>query len=781
MPLIDIDHEHGTVRAGPVFFDGRGTRWKRVCALVIGVTFVLVAVSLYFVPRLGMPLWQVQKNRALSFPQNIAYNTQPTWPVIGEGDLVRVVRVEWQGDRAFATDPFSSTVFHQLGANDREAVRARPYAIEKYAPMPAKTLAITFDDGPDARWTPEILNVLAAEKVQATFFDIAASMAKYPGLVQREVNEGHLVGNHTVTHIDFDKNNSIVGQQEWILGDHISRAISSRANRFVRPPYIGCSASIEPGSLEESRRGILVAQQLGYYATCFDYETDDWSWAPGHHGPLPDLSNGQGHVVLMHDAGGDRTLSVSYLRDLIRSAKAQGYTFTTVAALAPQGFEAPKRITPSVTDRIAFWSAETVLVAPGRLVGALFALNVVTIALLTVFTLLLAFVSTVRARRRKWSLDYRPFVSVVIAAYNEEKVMARTLEAITMSTYTNYEVVVVNDGSTDGSLGLLLELADRWKREGRELLVLNQSNAGKWAALNNGFKHARSDVIVTLDADTIFLPGTIGYLVRHFENPDIGAVAGVVKVGNVRNLLTAWQSLDYISGIATDRTAQQLIGGIMIVPGACAAWRKYAVIQAGGYSDATLAEDQDLTLAIHKLGFKVVQENQAVGLTEAPRKTRDLIKQRFRWTFGSLQAMWKNRGMFLRPRYGGLSLFVMPYTATAILIPLMFMPVTYFILAQALGSGHYGLVFGYAALFLTVHVTTTAAAILILRERWWHILIVPFYRLINEPLRVYLLYATLLTAVRGRAVGWNKLERRGDVTAGHLSSPGLHRPLEERA
>jgi|SRR5664280_33210 len=772
MSLINVEHEYDRASARPIFFDGRAKRWKRICAVCIGLTLLIAGALLYIVPRTVMPLWRVQENTAIDFAKNAAYGSQPNWPVIGEGELLRAVQIKVQGGQAFAVDPFSNTVFHQLSVNDWEAVRGRQYAIERYGRMPAKTLAITFDDGPDSRWTPQVLNILAAEHVQATFFDIGTNMTKNTALVQRTIREGHLVGNHTLTHIDFDKKGSIRGQLEWILNDRILRAATMQSTRFARLPYGG---STDAANLADNRRGILVAQQLGYYATCFDVDTDDWRWKPGHPGPLPDLSDGQGHVVLMHDSGGDRTMSVAYLRELIQAAKAQGYTFSTVAALAPHGFEAPKHVVPSVGDHTAYWTAKLVLVAPVLLVRALFDVNVATISLITIVTLLLAVVGTVRTRRRQWSSDYRPFVSVVIAAFNEEKVIARTLEAITRSTHANYEVIVVNDGSTDGTLALLLEIADRWQEEGRELWVLNQTNAGKWAALNNGIHHARSDVIVTLDADTIFVPSTIGYLVRHFEDPDIGAVAGVVKVGNVRNLLTAWQSLDYLSGIATDRTAQQLVGGIMIVPGACAAWRKYAVIRAGGYSGATLAEDQDLTLGIHRIGFKVVQENLAVGLTEAPGNPRDLIRQRFRWTFGSLQAMWKNRRMFLRPRYGGLGLFVMPYTATSILIPLTFMPVTYVILSETLLSRHYGLVFGYAALFLAVHFITTAVAILMLRERWWHLLVVPFYRLINEPLRAYLLYATLLTALRGRTVGWNKLERRGDVK--HLV---LSRPVQEQ-
>ena len=154
---------------------------------------------------------------------------------------------------------------------------------------------------------------------------------------------------------------------------------------------------------------------------------------------------------------------------------------------------------------------------------------------------------------------------------------------------------------------------------------------------------------MTLDADTLVTPETIGLLVRHIAADTtgrLGAVAGVVRVGNrKRNLLTRWQALEYLTQIGVERAAQDGMGAISIVPGACAAWRKEAIQQVGGYTDVTLAEDCDLSLSLHRAGWNVTQEDEAIAYTEAPETVDALLDQRVRWTFGSLQAIWKHRDL----------------------------------------------------------------------------------------------------------------------------------------
>jgi len=252
-------------------------------------------------------------------------------------------------------------------------------------------------------------------------------------------------------------------------------------------------------------------------------------------------------------------------------------------------------------------------------------------------------------------------------------------------------------------------------------------------------------------------------LARHFVDPRVGVVAGQVKVGNRRNLLTAWQSLEYISGIGVTRMAEGLVGAITVAPGACSAWRKRAIEEAGGYSLAVLADDCDLTLRMHRLGYKVILDNEAVARTEAPMTVRALARQRLRWTFGIMQAFRRHRGMVLRPRYGVLGMVVLPYALLSIIVPLVFMPLTYLAAALMLASGRWQPVALFAAFIFGTQLVTSIVAVRMVRERLWHLLLVPVYRLIYEPLRVYVLYRALLMVAKGRAVGWFRVPRTNTV------------------
>jgi biofilm PGA synthesis N-glycosyltransferase PgaC len=247
---------------------------------------------------------------------------------------------------------------------------------------------------------------------------------------------------------------------------------------------------------------------------------------------------------------------------------------------------------------------------------------------------------------------------------------------------------------------------------------------------------------------------------EQFYSPRVGAVAGVIKVGNYsRNIVTRWQALEYITQIGVDRAAGALLNAVMVIPGACAAWRRSAVLEAGGYSDATLAEDCDLTLMLHQYGWRVEQADGAVAYTEAPETLDALLKQRVRWMHGTLQATWRHRNMLLRPRFGWLGMLVMPMTALTILLPLLFTPFITVVVIQMFVERGPIAVLGYFTLFSLIYGALAAVAVRLLRERPVHLLMVPLYRLIYEPLRAYLLYASFGTAVRGVELGWQKLAR----------------------
>lgn len=744
----------GARPAAPIFFDMTGRRWRRIRGWAGLAVVAVAALAAGFATVAARPLWAAPLHQAAGYPAHLVGQGEPgSVPVIGgEGSdaLIRVDLVQREAGRVYLADPFSGKVIRAATADEADRIGTSPYALEWYGHPAPRQLVLTFDDGPDPVNTPQILDLLSRERVPATFFVTGQNAVRYPALVNREIAEGHVVGNHTLTHSGLG-HGSILDRADVVWDDRIIRATAGYGTRLFRLPY---------GDPDDNVTAVLRAQQLGYLVVDYDVDTGDWQYAPGDEIPLPAL-DGRGHVVLMHDGGGDRAATIGLLSELIARAKAAGYTFATAAPLVPAGYQ-PGPAAPAAADHFARYAAWTALALPAVAIGWLFWAGAGSLAVMSLLYVTLAMVSWLRQRRTQC---VRPppgeiWVTVALPCYNEEKVVAKTLTALARSSYQRFEVIAVDDGSTDGTWGVLTAFASVWPR----LRVFRQlPNRGKAAALNLAIAQARGWIVVTLDGDTIFEPQTIGRLARHFTDPRVGVVAGQVKVGNRRNLLTAWQSLEYMSGICVTRMAEGLVGAIAIAPGACAAWRKRAIVEAGGYSAQTLAEDCDLTLSIQRLGYQVRQDIEAVAWTEAPMTLLALARQRLRWTFGNLQAFRKHRGMMLRPRYGVLGMVVLPYALLSVIVPLAFMPLTYIAAGLSIASGRWQSVALFAVFVAGVHLVISIVAVKMVGERLWHLLVVPVYRLIYEPLRGYVLYRSLLMAAKGRAVGWYRPARTGTV------------------
>ena len=329
----------------------------------------------------------------------------------------------------------------------------------------------------------------------------------------------------------------------------------------------------------------------------------------------------------------------------------------------------------------------------------------------------------------------------------------------------------MDDGSRDGTADVVREMSGRDPR----VVLIRQPNCGKAKALNVGFRAARGDYVVTLDADTVLAPQTIPNLIRHFAVDRAGTlagVAGVVRVGNrEQNLLTRWQALEYVTQIGVERAAQDAMGAISIVPGACAAWRKVAISEVGGYSDTTLAEDCDLCLSLHRAGWRVTQDDEAFAFTEAPADVDSLLAQRTRWTYGTLQSIFKHRDMLFRRRYGLLGCFVLPNYVLTIVLPVLFLPLITTMSVLAVRAQGFQVLGLYFVIFLAAHLIVAAVGIALMREKPHHLLMVPIYRIVYEPLRAYLLYTSTYLALRGVRMGWKKLARSGAIDT-ELSSLG---------
>ena len=741
-----------------MFFDPSGKRWYRILATLVVLLALAAGAVSWIVPQALAQPWERPLHQESGYPRElIATGDQENIPLLGDASnpFSRIGLVEETEAGTVLRSPFSEDVFRVLTDEERELVGDSPYVMERFGELPEKQLMLTFDDGPDATYTGEILDVLSAEGVPATFFSVGTNVVGQPELFRRIVREGHMVGNHTMTHTtawDDDLRN----REELIGTDRAMRSVGSYATHLFRLPT---------GDPDNKALPILEAQQLGYLHVDFDYDTHDWEAAPGETVDLPAL-DGEGHIVLMHDGGGDRTATVAALKELITEAKAQGYTFSTLAPIVPEGYLPAADTEPVLADDATALAVAGLTVAPDVVMTWLFWFGIGSLTLMSALYVVLALIGHRRQTRRAWPElpeDRLPLVSVILPVFNEEPVIARTLAALRASDYPNLEVIAVDDGSTDRTLAIMREHAASWPA----LTVITQPNGGKSIASNHGIMAARGEIVVTLDGDTLFEPQTVRMFARHFYAQDakrpVGAVAGHVKVGNRTGLLTMWQSLEYISGICVTRMGEGVAGAISIVPGACAAWRKEALQAAGGYSHDTLAEDADLTMTLQKLGWAVVQENRAVAWTEAPMTVRGLAKQRLRWTYGNLQALWKHAGMLFRPRYGFLGMVALPYTLLATLVPLVFLPLTVLMAGINLAAGNWQPIAAFAAFVLAIHAVICVLAIRMVGESWTHLLVVPVYRIIYEPLRAYLLYASLLQALRGRMIGWYKPERTNSV------------------
>ena len=243
---------------------------------------------------------------------------------------------------------------------------------------------------------------------------------------------------------------------------------------------------------------------------------------------------------------------------------------------------------------------------------------------------------------------YKPKVAVLIPAYNEEKVIERTVQGALDSDYSNLRVIVIDDGSRDRTLEVVRRAFLREEAAGK-VIILTKPNGGKAEALNYGLDHiGDAEIFVGIDADTIIAPDAITRMVPHFLNPKVGAIAGNAKVGNRVNLWTRWQALEYITSQNFERRALNTLGAVSVVPGAIGAWRVSAVRAAGRFHVDTVAEDADLTMALLRSGYRVEYEDQALAFTEAPTNANALMRQRFRWSFGILQSIWKHSAVFAR-------------------------------------------------------------------------------------------------------------------------------------
>lgn len=698
----------------------------------------------------------------------------------GNGELLKVVSRPQKGARDLDVDSTSGFIH-----SEQFTALPTSYVVQRAGDRPG-LLALTFDDGPDPRWTPAILDILKREQVPATFFIIGKNGQAYPDLVRRIVNEGHELGNHTFTHPNLGEMPLPLTELELNATQRLIESEVGRSTVLFRPPYFGDAEADKPQEVEPA----IVAQNLGYVMVGVRIDPNDWQLpvTPAQivlrtvDRAIDTDPDTRGEVILLHDAGGDRSATVAALPELIHELKARGFRFVPVSELA--GLSKDQVMPQIPANQRMFTRADAVtfffLSTGGWTLQWIFLIGIVLGLGRLLFVGSLALAQWIRSRRRERThagAEFAPFVSIIVPAYNEELVVGDTVASLLASDYSRYEIIVVDDGSQDNTSKVI---AERFGADER-VRLFTVPNAGKAAALNTGLRHARGEVVVALDADTLFESQTVGALAHRFYDEGIGAVAGNAKVGNRVNLITRWQALEYITSQNLDRRAFASLNCITVVPGAVGAWRKDLLIAAGGFPTDTLAEDQDLTLRIRRLGYKIGYEETAIAWTEAPHNLRSLAKQRFRWSYGTLQCMWKHRDALFRPRYGALGFIAMPNVwifqiLFPLISPVMDLMLVYTLAANAFdrwqqpagySSTNLQQVLFYYALFLAIDWISAAFAFLLERRERWSLLWWLFLqRFCYRQVMYYVMIKSVAMALRGPIVGWGKLERKATAEAG---------------
>jgi cellulose synthase/poly-beta-1,6-N-acetylglucosamine synthase-like glycosyltransferase/peptidoglycan/xylan/chitin deacetylase (PgdA/CDA1 family) len=616
----------------------------------------------------------------------------------------------------------------------------------------ARTIALTFDDGPDAVWTPKILEVLRRHQVHATFFVVGTQAARHPEILRQIVADGHELGVHTFTHTDLGQEPAWRQSLELNETQLVIAGATGQTTPLMRPPYSSSNSALD----DDEWVALRNADSEGYLTVLTTLDSEDWR-RPGVDRIIASSTprGSGGHILLMHDAGGDRAQTVAALEKLLPRVKS---SFTVATVGEAVGMASPMRPAPLTSAGLGL-----------ALIGALRFVDWLMTAitwllyasgLLSVVRAIAVVVAARRHRRLRsgsWGVPVTEPVSVIVPAYNESAGIEATVRSLVASDHP-VEIIVVDDGSDDGTADLvaLLDLPG--------VRIIRQENAGKPAALNAGLAATSHPLVVMLDGDTVFEPDAVRLLVQPFADPAVGAVSGNTKVANRGGLLGKWQHIEYVVGFNLDRRLFDLAECMPTVPGAIGGFRREALERVGGVSDLTLAEDTDLTMALCRDGWRVVYEERAKAWTEAPASLGALWRQRYRWCYGTLQAMWKHRGALVqRGASGKLGRRGLGYLLLfQVMLPLLAPVVDVFAI--------YGLVFldpvrilGLWLSFLLLQVAMGLYAFQLDGERPGVLWSLPLQQLVYRQLIYLVVIQSVWTALAGSRLRWQKMERYGSL------------------
>ncbi len=712
----------------------------------------------------------------------------------GSGEIMHITSKPQNGSRTVTMDP-------QTGLITGQTIQKlpSPYVINQYGASKNK-IAITFDDGPDPQWTPKILDVLKQKNAKATFFLIGVEAEKYADVAERIFREGHEIGNHTFSHPDISNISRRYMDFELNLTEMLFASRFGVRTILFRPPY---SIDQEPDTADQVRP-LETTQNVGLLTIGDKIDPNDWQDHPRRsaqeiadsvfNGLPPCGSNSQtcGNIVLLHDGGGNRSETVKALPVIIDGLRQRGFEVVPVSELIGK---TRAQVMPPLASRMERWSARSNLLGWkifGFITAAIVFVFFIGDILMSARLLLvgtLAIFDRLRGNPadKMSSAGFAPPVAILIPAYNEEKVIERTVRAALMSHYPNFRVIVIDDGSKDKTYEVAKNAFASEIASGK-VLVLTKPNSGKAHALNFALEYVTEEIFVGIDADTVIARDAVSRLVPQFLDSRVGAVAGNAKVGNRVNLWTRWQALEYITSQNFERRALNALGAVSVVPGAIGAWRTQLVREAGGYHVDTVAEDGDLTMALLENGYRVTYEDRAIAWTEAPINANGLMRQRFRWSFGIMQAVYKHRRAFLRK--GVLGWVALPNILVfQILLPLVspFIDIMFVVglINYALQRYFHPLttnpadlqkLVAFFATFMVIDFIASTIAFLLERrevnskENGWLLAHVWLQRFAYRQVFSVVLVKTLKRAMEGGAFAWDKLERTATLPYAKVGS-----------
>ncbi|WP_462266498.1 glycosyltransferase [Mucilaginibacter sp.] len=683
-------------------------------------------------------------------------------------------RIDYDGDGEvldLATTPDPGKINLKLDTTDYTIVNQQyvklptKYLIRRYGYNPKKVV-LTFDDGPDADYTPRILDILKREKVPAAFFVVGSMAEKNIPLLRRIYDAGYEIGNHTFFHPDISTISIPRVRLELNATRKLIETVTGHSTILFRAPF---NADAEPQTIAEV---IPVAESRKLSYINIGESIDPWDWYPGVTADSivarAIKQAGTGSMILLHDAGGDtREETVKALPRIIEYYKSHGYQFTTIAdVLGKKKADLMPVIQDDADSGITgyLYNAFTIgLFYFNRILLYLFlsAIFLAIVRIVLIGILAARQFSNHQKEVKAMSGSNQPPVSIIVPGYNEEVTAVKTIRSLLELQYPELEILFIDDGSKDRTYQVVQEAYGAHPK----VQVLTKPNGGKASALNYGIAHARYDYVVCIDADTLLKSDAIAQLMIYFTDEEIGAVAGTVKVGNENNIITRWQSIEYITAQNMDRRAFDLLNSITVVPGAIGAFRKSAIVKVGGFTTDTLAEDCDLTMRILKQGYIVRNSGDAIAYTEAPETLNALLKQRFRWSFGVIQSFWKNRDALLNKKYRFFGMVGMPNILIFQIVLPLFSPLADLMMIIGLFSDKPFKILAYYAAFILIDLLVALIAFRMEKESYKKLIYIIPQRFVWRQLMYYILFKSIRKAVKGELSTWGVLKRTGNVSA----------------